>query len=433
DKFLLLIAGLILVFLGYLGQAHYRGVCAQSLLCKDFRLGLDLQGGLHLEVGITDPEFQNLPTEDKTHALNSIVSTLRTRVDLLGVAEPTLQVVGNRISIQLPGQGNFESMKSTIQRSAKLRFSFEAVKDEEFETLVGPQDNREYKIEKSSQIQGDDIVDAFVGWTEFNVPEVQLKMSHEGQKKFLEMTSPQNRGRLIAVILDDRIESFLQVGEPVGTQWVSIQFQGQRPAEELVEEASAMALVLKSGSLPYSIEILEERSVGPSLGVDQIRSSATAILISLILISVFMVFFYRLDGFIAVLALLVNLGGVLIGMSYLEASITLPGLAALVLTAGMSVDASIIIFERLKEIKPTGLSGDELIRESFGKVFSVLLDSYVTTALTGAILIYFGAGPIRGFGVVLILGIVNTFLAVGVIVYPVLQGFAKLKIGLTAD
>lgn len=406
-----------------------QGKCTEGSYCPPIKLGLDLQGGAQLVVGVSDPSFTSLDTDTKKTALESIVSTLRKRVDLLGVAESSLTIVGERISIQLPGIKDFGNAKSTIQKAAKLRFSFvndnppadtQVDQGPGFENLLSAQDGQTYSVETQSRLDGENLTDAFVGMNEFGVPEVRLRLNGEGQKRFTDLTSSQNRGRNVAIVLDGRIESMLQIDQPVTTEWVSISFGGEVDREKVLKEASQMSLVLKSGSLPYSIEILEERSVGPTLGSDQIQEGAKAVILSFALMAIFMVFWYRWDGLVGLIALFVNLVGVVVLLNFIGGSLTLPGIAALVLTAGMSVDASIIIFERMKDLKLLGLAGPELIKGSFQKVASVLFDSYFTNGITGAALIYFGSGPIRGFGVVLLIGIVNTFLAVLLVLYPFL-------------
>ncbi len=422
-----------MLYLGVLGSLFVKGKCESSPFCAPLRLGLDLQGGVHLILGFENSEFQNAQNFEKQAQLKEVVEILRKRVDLLGVVEPSLAVSGNdQIVVQLPGVKNFEEAKTTIQRAAHLRLSFVAKAEDQFVDEVRSRETGElYRVERQMQLEGQHIEDAFVSMNEFNQPEVQLQLTVEGQRRFSDLTEPVNRGRLVAIILDGVIESILEIGEPVRTEWVSIEFRGSQSIEDLMKEANSMVTVLKSGALPFQLFIKEERTVGPTLGEDFIQKGSRAVLLSLFLMIGFLLIYYKVEGVIGVIAILVNLGLVIVGLTHLQASLTLPGIAALVLTAGMSVDATILIYERMKELRRLGERGDSLIGKSFQRVSSSLIDSYITTALTALILVYFGTGPIRGFGVVLLLGIFNTLLTVVFILYPFNRLLAQIKIGLS--
>ncbi|MGQ9618892.1 MAG: protein translocase subunit SecD [Candidatus Aminicenantia bacterium] len=352
-------------------------------------------------------------------SVNQAIETIRGRIDELGVAEPIIHKHGtDRILVQLPGVENPERVKNLIKNTALLELKL---------VVKGPSQNKEdllkeyngvepmdmevvksdpvksrtqgyYLVKKVSVITGKDIRNARVGRDEFNQPIVNFTLSNQGGKVFEKVTS-ENIGKPLAIILDGRVIS-APIIEAV------IRDAGRITGQFTQQEAEDLAIVLRSGALPAGIRYLEERTIGPSLGMDSIRKGLRASLISLLIVMIFMVFYYRLSGVNAVIALILNMIILLGVMAYFKATLTLPGIAGVVLTIGMAVDANVLIFERIRENLRLGKSVRASVPEGFKKAWVTILDSNLTTIVAAIFLLQFGTGPVKGFAVTLIIGII---------------------------
>lgn len=352
-------------------------------------------------------------------AVNQAIETIRGRVDELGVAEPVIQKHGtDRILVQLPGVDNPERVKKIIQNTAllELKLVVKGPVSEREELLkeyngVEPPDMEVVKsdpvksrtqgyflVKRVAVITGKDIRNARVGKDEFNQPVVNFTLSSQGGKIFEKVTS-ENIGKPLAIILDGKVIS-APIIEAV------IRDAGMIRGNFTPQEAEDLAIVLRSGALPAGIKYLEERTIGPSLGMDSITKGLRASLFSLIIVMAFMVFYYRLSGVNAVIALILNMIILLGVMSYFKATLTLPGIAGIVLTIGMAVDANVLIFERIRENLRLGKSVRASVPEGFRKAWITIFDSNLTTIIAAIFLLQFGTGPVKGFAVTLIIGIV---------------------------
>ena len=365
--------------------------------------------------------------EIREQAVQQAEQTIRNRVDAYGVAEPIIQRQGlrsNRIVVQLPGVDDPERVKDLIKNTAFLEFRFVeypsgVAAGSEAEILANyggslpdnleifPQDTRDeggnvlgtfyLALERRQIITGRDLQTARVGLGQFNEPVVRFFLKPEGARRFGEATGA-NVGRQLAILLDGRVQSAPVVQSRITDEGTIEGDFSQQEVEDLVT-------VLRSGSLPAGITYLEERTVGPSLGQDSIDQGLRAGLVGAFLVVVTMLVVYRRSGINAILALALNIVVVFGILAYFGAALTLPGIAGIVLTIGMAVDANVLIFERIKEELRAGRTVKSAVSSGFGKAFSSILDANVTTLIAAIFLIQFGTGPIRGFAVTLSVGI----------------------------
>jgi len=342
---------------------------------KNINLGLDLQGGSHIVLECIDTP--NAPVD--SDAVNRVIEIITNRINPEGVKEPVIQRQGERrILVQLPGMDDPQEAENLIGKTALLEF-----KDESGKTLL----------------TGAHLKNANASFDRFGRPNVVLEFDEEGAKLF-EQATMMNVGKILAITLDGQEISSPVVEEPIPSGEASIVGQFS------VEEAQRLALLLRSGALPVEVQILENRSVGPTLGKDSIDSGLKAGIVGLILILVFMVIFYKGFGLIADISLGICLLLVMGGLAILNATLTLPGIGGIILTIGMAVDANILIFERIKEELGMNKTFRASIEAGFSKAFRTILDANITTLIAAVALLYFGAGPIRGFAVTLSIGIV---------------------------
>lgn len=347
-------------------------------LTEQIPLGLDLQGGVHvtLEAQNTDQAKVNKET------MSQLQETIERRVNAFGVSEPIVQQEGNnRIIVELAGIKDPEKAVEEIVKTAYLEF-----KTEDGTTFLTGADLKN-AVESSDPIS--------------NVVEVGLEFNSAGAEKFAKATS-ENVGRPIAIILDGKVLQTPVVNEPITGGRARI------TGYESLPEAHTIAVLLKSGALPLKTEVIEKRTVGPSLGADSLSKSIKAAVMGIIAIFIFMLGYYRLPGLLANFALLVY--GVIVLAIYaaLNMVLTLPGIAAFVLSLGMAVDANIIIFERIKEELKSGKSLRSSIESGFKRAFVAIFDSNVTTLIVAAVLFYFASGPIKSFAVALSVGILTS-------------------------
>ena len=374
--------------------------------------------------------FQRRAEEDadiKEQAVRQAEQTIRNRVDAFGVAEPVIQRQGlgsDRIVVQLPGVDDPERVKELIKNTALLEFRFVVYPEqgaasteaeivshyrgalpqdvEIFEQEIRGEDGEVVgsaylALESRRIITGRDLRTARSGLGQFNEPVVRFYLSQEAGRIFGEATGA-NVGRRLAIVLDGKVQSAPVVQSRITDEGV---IEGQFTQVEVED----LVTVLRSGALPAAITYLEERAVGPSLGQDSIDQGLRASLLGGALVVVLMLVVYRLAGINAVLALAINVVLVFGAMAYFGATLTLPGIAGIVLTIGMAVDANVLIFERIKEELHAGRPVKTAITSGFGKAWTAVFDTHVTTLIAAVFLFQFGTGPIRGFAVTLSVGI----------------------------
>ena len=265
---------------------------------------------------------------------------------------------------------------------------------------------RPYLVRTDTELGGDDLKNAFVSFDDFGKPQVSLSFNARGAKKFGDLTGA-NVGKQMAVVLDKIIKVAPNINERIGGGQAVITLGGNN-RDETMKEAQVVSMALRAGALPAALEQLEERTVGPTLGADSIRKASIAGIVGGVLVLVFMIFYYKVFGVIANIALALNILLVLAVLTSLRATLTLPGVAGIVLTVGMAVDANVIIFERIKEELRKGTGLALAVKEGFNRALSAILDANITTAAVCVVLMYYGTGPVRGFAVTLIIGIVTS-------------------------
>ena len=336
-------------------------------------------------------------------ALKQSIEIVRRRIDDLGTKEPTILQRGEkRILVELPGIKDPERIKELLGKTAKL--SFRLVSDnsdfgvDELISDVG----ETLKISKRIIMSGENLVDAQPSiQNQQNRPVVSFSLDRLGSQKFGRATTD-NVGKRIAIILDGKIISAPSVNEPItsGNGMISGNFTFQ--------EATDLALLLRSGALPTPLEVVEERTVGPDLGEDSIRSGTMSLFVGFILVILFMLYKYKVFGLIANVALITNLIMLIGVLTLLEATLTLPGIAGIILTVGMAVDANVLIFERIKEELKTEKSIIHAFDTGYSKAKITVLDANITTLIAAIILFAFGSGPVKGFAITLGIGIITT-------------------------
>jgi preprotein translocase subunit SecD len=367
---------------------------------------------------------------------------VRQRVDSLGVREPTLQLYGSsgtlvndQIIVELPGIDDPGRVKDIIQNTAQLALKLIAPEkggpyptregaqqawnnsipsDLEVLPYAGRNEQSAEKgtaieymvVRKSAVITGKHLKNARRSMDRFNKPEVSFYMNPEGAQLFGNATAA-NIGKPLAIVLDNKVMSYAIINARITDAGVI------ESPYFTIQSAEDLALVLRSGALPASIQILEENTVGPSLGLDSIRQGVISSIVGLALVVVGMLIYYKFSGLNAVFALLINLIILLGAMGYFGAVLTLPGIAGVILSTGMAVDSNILIFERIKEELRAGKTIRSAVETGFGKVFWTIFDTHLTTLISSAFLFQFGTGPIRGFAVTLAVGLIaNMFTAI---------------------
>lgn len=343
-------------------------------LASTVKQGLDLQGGTHVVLQAKDTP--QLRVNDD--ALDRATHIIERRVNALGLTEPVVQRQGkDRIIVELPGVKDPEKAINMLGKTAMLEF-----KDPQGKTVLN----------------GMDLKDAKATMGNGNRPTVNLEFTDEGAKKFADTTA-RNVGKQIAITLDGEILTNPVVQEAITGG------RAQITGERTMEDANHLAILLRSGSLPVKLEVIENRTVGPTLGQDSKEASQKAFLIGVAGVFVFMLLFYRLSGLVADIALLLYTMLLLLLMRYLNATLTLPGMAGIILSIGMAVDANVLIFERFREEIRAGRSLRKAMDSGFSRAMSTILDSNITTLMACLVLFYLGTGPVKGFAVTLALGV----------------------------
>jgi preprotein translocase subunit SecD len=375
-----------------------------------------LRDGLELVYQLRDDEYEYI----QENAIQQALEVIRNRINELGLSEPTIQVQGNRrILVQLPGVKDLKRAMDLIGKTARLEFKLidESMSPDAartrgippgseilIEQIIDKKTNKVTKeiphlIKKRVLLTGDMLTAAEVRYDQdFNEPYVSINFNSLGAKTFFDLTSANVKKRL-AIILDDHVYSAPVIQEPIAGG------RAQVTGSFTTAEAKDLAIALRAGALPAPVTILENRSVGPSLGRDSVEAGVNSIIIGMIGVVVFILIYYRLSGVVAVGALVLNLVMLLGALAYFGASLTLPGIAGIILTVGMAIDANVLVFERIREEIRVGKTVRAAIDAGFAKAFRTIVDANVTTFIAAIVLFQFGTGPIKGFAITLCIGI----------------------------
>ena len=390
-----------------------------ALLKKDFD---SLERHSSTEAGVSTITLQMPAKETKEiqkMAVDQALETIRNRIDQFGVAEPDIRRQGeNRILIQLPGIKDTDRAKELIGRTALLEFKLVDDTDDVNAALAGkvppgkeilyqvrknPETGKTTKVpflvQKRTLLTGAYLTNARVDFDQFNVPFVSITFDKKGARIFERITG-ENVNKRLAIVLDNTIASAPVIQEKIAGGKARI------TGNFTLDEAKDLAIVLRAGALPAPVKILEERTVGPSLGADSIREGLISTLVGGILVVLFMIVYYKGAGVIADIALILNIPLIAAGLAGFQATLTLPGIAGIILTIGMAVDANVIIFERIREELAVGRTPRAAIDAGFNRATLTILDANVTTLIAAVVLFQFGTGPVKGFAVTLSLGVI---------------------------
>jgi preprotein translocase subunit SecD len=347
-------------------------------------------------------------TEMKKKLIQQSIEIVRRRIDEGGTKEPTIQAQGeSRILLQVPGVKDSSHLKSLLGKTAKMTFHF--VDDKSLESgaaaslnteILMDREGRSYPINKEVILSGDLLIDANTTYHE-GLPAVSFRFNDLGSKRFAQITKD-NIGRIFAIVLDGKIVTAPRINTVIN------QGSGVISGNFTVAEANEVSLLLRAGALPAPLKIIEERTVGPSLGLDSIKSGTIAAIMGLVFVAIFMVIFYGFFGFVADIALFINIVIIIAVLSLIGATLTLPGIAGIVLTMGMAVDANVLIFERIKEELQDKKSVFQAVEQGFSQAFRTIIDSNITTLIVAFFLYIFGNGPVKGFAVTLSIGIISS-------------------------
>ncbi|HLQ19494.1 MAG TPA: protein translocase subunit SecD [Tabrizicola sp.] len=354
-------------------------------------------------------EAEQQATDQRT--IQQSLEIIRRRVDEAGTREPTIQRQGeDRILIQVPGIGSAQELKALIGQTAQLTFNAVISRTSDAGASPGPrnvllpsmdEEGVYYIVEQTPVVSGEDLVDAQPSFDQNGRPAVSFRFDTTGARKFGDYTAA-NIGAPFAIVLDDEVISapVIQSHIPGGSGIITGNFS--------VEESTRLAVLLRAGALPAEMTFLEERTIGPELGQDSIDAGRTAALIGMVAVATYMILSYGLFGVFANIALAINIALIMAVLSAIGATLTLPGIAGIVLTMGMAVDANVLIFERMREEIRAGANPRRVVGEGFDRAFSAIMDSNVTGFLTAIIMYWLGSGPVRGFAVTLGLGIITS-------------------------
>jgi len=425
------------------------------VMAKKINLGLDLQGGMHLvmqadfkKIESKSLDGKELSEKEKTELTQQALELIRNRIDKFGVSEPSIRPRGNEyIEIQLPGVKDPRAVKKAIGTTGRVEYR---LVDEEYTNKAAdwmrtswagkpiPQDDEGQErlladlstsinlprdreallywdrkkdtnkiiplypivLMREVSLAGNDISKAWVGNDEYGRPAVHFTTTADGAAKFADVTSKKNIGKRLAIVIDDKVRSAprLQVQITTGQAMINGNFT--------YEEVSTLTRIIKEGALPVDLRIIEERTVGPSLGQDSIESGVKAGLLGLAAVMIFMILYYKGAGFIATMGLVLNTIFQMALLSWLGFTLTLPGIAGIILTIGMAVDANVLIYERIKEELRNGKSVRTAVSQGFDRAFWAIFDSNLTTLISAFVLAQFGTGPIKGFAVTLTIGLI---------------------------
>ncbi|HVC47543.1 MAG TPA: protein translocase subunit SecD [Terracidiphilus sp.] len=400
----------------------------RSLLDSKYSSEYDVTGNADNSFTVTMKPLVESDLEKRT--VQQTIDTIQDRVDTLGVTEPTIQQYGlgdNQILVELPGISDLDRVKSIIQSTARLEihavvsgpFQDEQTAlagvggalpaDEElahYSGVSGSEADQVYILQRVAIVKGNDFRSADPG-TNPNTgqPNVQFTLTNEAGDRFYQYTRA-NVGRYMAVVLGGRVREVASIREP-------IRDRGEIEGSFSQEEVTNLSKLLSSGALPASLTYLEQRTVGASLGADSIREGVTAAIVGLVVVLIFMLVYYHGAGINADLALILNLVILLGFMGFSTATLTLPGIAGVILTIGMGVDSNVLVFERIREEIRAGKAAAAAVDQGFAHAWTTIFDTHVTTIVSAAILFVFGTGPVKGFATTLVVGLcANLFTAV---------------------
>ncbi|WP_374000076.1 protein translocase subunit SecD [Bdellovibrio bacteriovorus] len=412
------------------------------------------------DTGVTARYFDSYLNDYKNRVIQQSIETIRNRIDEFGVAEPSISQQGaNRILIQLPGMADAEKAKQLINTTAKLdfmivssemnsqqlqvlvaeaekagNFTMENTKYSDYvtrvnEALKGKLPEKTvvyfekapnattidagaipYLLRTDTDLGGGALDDAFVGYDQYGSPQVSLQFNTAGAAKFADLTG-NNVGKQMAIVLDKIVKSAPSVRDRISGGSAVITLGGGRDRNGMMDEAKMISTSLRAGALPASLEQLEERRVGPTLGADAINKAKLGSYVGAAIIVIFMILYYKSMGVVASFALGLNILGIFALLTTFGATLTLPGIAGIALTVGFAVDANVLINERIREELRLGHSIKVAVQEGYHRAMSAIIDANVTTAATAVVLLYFGTGPVRGFAVTLLIGIVTSMFA----------------------
>ncbi|MBI2067780.1 MAG: protein translocase subunit SecD [Deltaproteobacteria bacterium] len=433
------------------GQSHEE---ISHWIRKNYNETLIEAGGQNGEKRLVYHLTKSFEDQTRNYAVQQALETIRNRIDRYGVSEPTIvRLGGNKISVELPGMTDPDRALNLIKKSGKLEFKLvdESVADDTVRGWVAEtrnesnltEDYSEQSIAKINEklkerlpveseilfeIQRDPLTKKIVGGTPYllkrkaevtgemlknaqvninnNEPYVSLSFNSIGTRLFADLTK-NHVGKRLAILLDDNVASAPVIREPILSGEAQITL-GLGDYQTLLREADDLTLVLREGALPAKLKELTKTVVGASLGKDTIQRGMKVMLMASLVVIIFMITYYKLSGLLADIALILNILFVLAALAIFQATLTMPGIAGLVLTIGMAVDANILIFERMREELRHGHSGRSAIEAGYHNATRAILDSNITTFLAGIVLYQFGTGPIRGFAVTLMIGIVST-------------------------
>jgi len=389
----------------------------KELLKKEIEGTVLSENGLKFTLEMTAEEIERT----KENAISQAVDTIRNRLNEFGLAEPTVAKQGeDKILVEVPGiktQEDEQRIRELIARAAHLQLM--AVDDDRAARVMTMTENEaksygdviladvatpeKYLLRQIPVLDGSMLTDAKVGFDENNQPVINFSLNGQGAKIFGDFTA-KSVGKRMAVVLDDKVYSAPNIRERIGGGHVQISGNFK------LEEAADLAIALRSGALLAPVYVMEKRSVGPSLGADSIKASSLALALGFLLVVIFMVLYYGAAGVVADVALIGNLFLILAIMSLFGATLTLPGMAGIVLTVGMAVDANVIITERIRELLHQGKSVPKAIEDGYDNAFTAILDANVTTLIAAVVLYVYGTGAIKGFALTMSIGILASML-----------------------
>jgi preprotein translocase subunit SecD len=382
--------------------------------------GLDLEGGSHL---VYDADMSKVNSSERSSALDSAVEVIERRVNGLGVSEPLVQANQSagtyRVIVELPGVADVSQANQLIGKTADLQFWEPGAN----QASSSPEPGNPLSEFKQTNLSGADLKTASVGFDQqTGEPQVLLTFNSEGTKKFGEITT-RNVGKPVPIAIDGAPISSPTIQEPItdGSAQITGGFT--------VQEAKQLVTQLNAGRLPVPLKLAEQRTVGPTLGQDSVQKSLAAGLIGLFLVALFMVFFYRLPGVLAVVALLIYTAVMIALFKLIPVTLTLAGIAGFILSIGIAVDANILIFERMKEELRNGRPLNSAVEVGFSRAFTSIRDSNVASLLMSGVLYVFGSGTIRGFAVVLALGVLVSLFSAITVTRTLMRLTARTRLG----
>jgi len=389
----------------------------------------DAGGGL---IRLTVP--QAAVTERIRQAVEQSIQIVERRVNQLGTVEPSIQRQGqDRILVQVPGLQDPTRLKELVGKTAKMEFRMvdTTVPPDQAQQGRAPPDSEvlmsstapkiPYVVKKQVLVSGGDLTDAQPGFDQRSgEPIVSFRFNTSGSRKFAQATS-ENVGQPFAIVLDNEVISAPVIREPITGG------SGQISGSFTVQAANDLAILLRAGALPAPLTVIEERTVGPGLGQDSIEKGELAAYVGSIMVIVFMLLTYRLFGVFANVAVAINVAMIFGVLSLLNATLTLPGIAGIVLTVGIAVDSNVLIYERIREELRGGRNAISAIDAGFKRALSTILDSNITTFIAAAVLFYIGTGPVRGFAVTLGIGIITTVFTAFTLTRLIVAGWVRWK------